>query len=142
MCSRYYIDQKLYDDIESIVGIIPKERRFEGDVHPSERTLVIIGNKKPEAKYDMAWGYPGRNGKGLLINARAETVEEKPTFRNAIVSRRCLIPARSFYEWDKEKNKVTFYTEDRNPLFFAGCYDVFKEGLRFTVITTAANDSV
>ena len=51
----------------------------------------------------MAWGFPRFDGKGLLINARAESAMERKTFRNSVQHRRCIIPAKSFYEWDKAK---------------------------------------
>lgn len=142
MCARYYMDSGLYDDIEPLVGRIPEERRYQGDVRPSDMPLVITADKEPKAAYDIAWGYPRINGKGLIINARAETIEEKATFRNGIARNRCLLPSRSFYEWDSEKNKVAFSLENSKPLFLAGCYDDFKGGRHFTIITTAANESV
>ena len=59
----------------------------------------------------------------LLINARAETVAEKPAFRNAVRERRCLTPATGFYEWTKDEdgNKLPWYIHrsDGAPIVFA-----------------------
>ena len=82
------------------------------------------------------------------INARAESVAEKPMFREAYQKRRCLVPASGFYEWRKNgKEKIPYYfspKNDREPLVFAGLWDDWNEkneNIRsFTIITTAAND--
>lgn len=83
------------------------------------------------------------------INARAETVDEKPTFRNAFKSRRCLVPASGFYEWQKgadRKGKIPHYftvREEDEPLAFAGLWERWsktgEEILSFTIVTTEAN---
>lgn len=82
-----------------------------------------------------------------LINARSETVAEKPAFRSAYKHRRCLIVADGFYEWKKEKDrKQPFYFELQNkrPFAFAGLWDKWKspqgeEINTCTILTTAAN---
>ena len=51
------------------------------------------------------WGLPGFRGRQQIINARAETVTEKPMFRRSIAFQRCVIPATGFYEWDAAKHK-------------------------------------
>lgn len=53
-------------------------------------------------------GLSGVLGKGLLINARAEAILDKKTFRDSVLHRRCVIPAHHFYEWCKNKEKYTF----------------------------------
>jgi len=88
-----------------------------------------------------------------MINARAETVSQKPSFRNAFRKRRCLIPADGFYEWKGEKgHKQPYYvsTPSDKPFAFAGLWEswtnkesdeesVYKS---CTIITTAASDSI
>ena len=80
-----------------------------------------------------------------LINARAETVHEKPSFRNSFKSRRCLIPADGWFEWQSQKGGKQPYfltAADEGPLSFAGLWDSWaKEGhvwKTFTIITTQA----
>ena len=63
-------------------------------------------------------------------------------FRDSILRRRCVVPAKHFYEWDASKNKITFRRSDEPVLYMAGIYDRFDGRDRFTVLTTAANDSV
>jgi len=84
-----------------------------------------------------------------MINARSETVAEKPSFRNAYKKRRCLILADGFYEWRKEGDGKTPYfisQEDGSPFAFAGLWEHWAsketdETLETTaIITAAAND--
>jgi putative SOS response-associated peptidase YedK len=85
-----------------------------------------------------------------LINARAETVDKKPSFRDAFKKRRCLIVADGFYEWKKEGSKkmpLFYYLKSGRPFGFAGLYETWmspdkKETNTCTIITTAANDLI
>jgi len=85
-----------------------------------------------------------------MINARAETVAEKPSFRQAFRKRRCLIVADGFYEWQKDNGKKTplrFFMKSGDPFGMAGLYESWispeKKPLRTcTIITTGANDLV
>lgn len=90
----------------------------------------------------MAWGFPSYQGKGLMINARAETANERPMFRESVKNRRCVVPAKHFYEWDREKNKVTFKSREGDALYMAGMFDHFQGEDRFVIITTEANESM
>ncbi len=83
------------------------------------------------------------------INARAETVLDRPTFREPFLKRRCLIPADGFYEWKKmggRKQPYHIRRPDGNPLAFAGLWDRWEgpEGSLLTccILTTAANELV
>jgi putative SOS response-associated peptidase YedK len=83
----------------------------------------------------------------LLINARGESVNDKPAFRNAMKRRRCLFPADGFYEWRREANaKQPFFihARDDSPLAFAGLYETWtgpngEEQETAAIVTTAAN---
>ena len=83
-----------------------------------------------------------------MINARAETVAQRPAFRSALKRRRCLIPASGFFEWKREgKLKLPYYFSLRSgePFAFAGLWEVWRrpdttEAIRScTILTTAAN---
>lgn len=56
----------------------------------------------------MGWGFPGMQGGRNVINARAETAEERPMFRDGVAARRCVVPATGFYEWDADKRRYLF----------------------------------
>lgn len=89
-----------------------------------------------------AWSKDAKSGP-LLINARSETAAEKPAFRSAFKSRRCLIPADGFYEWKKIGNKKQpyhFHLADAQLLAFAGLWERWKEIESCTILTTAANE--
>jgi putative SOS response-associated peptidase YedK len=85
-----------------------------------------------------------------LINARAETVDKKPSFRESFKKRRCLIVADGFYEWKREGNKkipLYYYLKSGRPFGFAGLYEKWlapdkKEINTCTIITTAANELI
>jgi putative SOS response-associated peptidase YedK len=81
-----------------------------------------------------------------MINAKAETVDEKPSFRNAFKARRCLIPADGFYEWKKlkggDKQPYRLCLKDRKPFAFAGLWET-NDKLEVTscsIITTTPNE--
>lgn len=93
----------------------------------------------------MRWGflphwYKSPTDGPLLINARAETVAEKPAFRAACRERRCLIPATGFYEWTKDEDgkRLPWYIRpaDGAPLVFAGIWQRWDKGE--TPLTTCA----
>jgi len=84
------------------------------------------------------------------INAKAETLAEKPMFSGLLKNKRCLVPASGFYEWKKDgKRKIPYYIHLKDsPLFaIAGLYDVWYDAFNvahptYTIITTDANDLV
>ncbi|MCD7744959.1 MAG: SOS response-associated peptidase [Lachnospiraceae bacterium] len=132
MCGRYYVDE---------IHRIAKNTGFSfrtGDIRPSETAVVFDHRSGKLVAENMVWGYPGYQGKNLLINARSEGILEKQTFRDDILARRCVIPAKGFYEWSAQKEKYWF--EDGSPiLFLAGCFNAQR---KFVIITTSANASV
>ncbi len=85
-----------------------------------------------------------------MINARSETVAEKPAFRNSLRRKRCAILADGFYEWKKTedgKQPYHIYLRDHRPFVFAGLWDRWDKGPidpieSFTILTTSPNDKV
>lgn len=142
MCGRYYIGDYVSEKIEDITSGKGISQIKTGDVYPSQEAAVLVKGEDGLEMKIMAWGFPQSRGKGLLINARAETAMERPMFRDSIRSRRCVVPASHFYEWDKSRNKVTFRGEDTPVLYMAGFYQWFEDREHFIIVTTKANDSV
>ena len=143
MCGRYC----LYDDgNEELREIFDRtEGEFKtGEVFPTDKAPVLIeqsGGITPEA---VAWGFPEFRGKGVIINARAETVPEKPMFRRSLATMRCVIPSSGFFEWTHSgpKTKYRFNLPGAGVLYMAGLYQDFGGERRFVIITTVANDSM
>ncbi|MCA9904506.1 MAG: SOS response-associated peptidase [Anaerolineae bacterium] len=122
------------------------------NVAPTQNVLAIT-NEEPDAAVALRWGLVPSWAKDLsigakMINARAETISEKPAFRTAFKRRRCLIPANGFYEWHKNedgtKTPMYIHLSDREIFAFAGLWEVRRsdagEVLRTcTIITTNAN---
>lgn len=135
MCGRYTLVGE--DDEQTMARLIDAVNKQKGtalepgDIKPSELAPVLRlvgGEIVPDL---MTWGYPAPKGVGLTINARSETVLERPMFREDFLNRRCLIPAGSFYEWDRAKRKYLF-GEPSRVLYMAGFY---REDMRFVIMT-------
>lgn len=144
MCGRFYLDESVIQAVRQYLGELGGEREDmkTKDVYPSQKALVLTSRNTEISAELMAWGFPRYEGKGLVINARAETALKRPMFQESVKHRRCVIPAKHFYEWDKDKNKVTFSDKEEETLYMAGMFDCFQGEDRFLVITTQANDSM
>ena len=159
MCGRFYVDEGTAKEIERVIrGVdLRIQKMYTGDIYPSQSAGILTCHSRqknplsadPVAENSLAlelkemhWGFPQYQKKGLLINARAETALERRTFCDSVRHRRYIIPAKHFYEWDSDKNKVTFFREDRPVLFMAGFYNRFQNEERFMILTTQANASV
>ncbi|MFL5807063.1 MAG: SOS response-associated peptidase [Roseiflexaceae bacterium] len=121
------------------------------NVAPGQAMPVITRNS-PNRVEEMRWGLVPFWAKdprigNRMINARAETIAEKPAFRRPLAARRCLVPANGFYEWQRsEEGKLPHYIflRDTDSFAFAGLYEIWKDDadnvLRtYTIITTTPN---
>jgi putative SOS response-associated peptidase YedK len=122
------------------------------NVAPTQPIPVVILENGARHFHLMRWGLIPSWVKDprkftLLINARSETLLEKPAFKNAIRRRRCLIPADGYYEWrvmDGRKRPFFIYRRDRQPLALAGVAETWmgpngEELDTVAIVTTAAN---
>jgi len=162
MCGRFYVAEKDLDDFAALVNQVEKHLlKKAGEIFPGDYAPVITPGKnhetgleeggRPDQVHALKWGFPSKSGK-LIINARSETIVEKPMFRLPFERRRCLIPARGFFEWkDSEtgKKRVKFYIAppDSSLIFLAGIYWFFNDNSGnlipcFTIITTQANEDI
>jgi putative SOS response-associated peptidase YedK len=123
------------------------------NITPARKILCIVELEDKSLKaVNLFWGLvpswsTGTKNSHHLINARAETIREKPSFRAAFQKRRCLIVAQGFYEWQKlESGKQAFHIHHQdNQLFaFAGLWEQWQHEVETlyscTIITTAANE--
>lgn len=148
MCGRYVLfsDSEM-EDIRDIIEEVQRKSNGEiktGEIFPTDRAPVLIqenGILTPEV---AKWGFPGFQGKGVIINARADTAPEKPMFRRSLENKRCIIPSCGFYEWTHSgpKIKYRFNLPDNGALYMAGLYNIYDGERRFVILTTDANDSI
>ena len=146
MCCRFYSDETTQKDIVGLVDGYDKGIDWlrEGDVHPGDKATVIIKGSNGLFAGDMRFGMNGSKNTAdtkapaLLINARAESVREKKSFAESVAERRCVIPAKKFYEWDRDKNKAEFSPVKEKSVYLAGIY----RDSDFVILTTAANGSM
>jgi len=154
MCGRYRNTRKK--------EILAEFLNAEGDVDWSPHYNVAPGQSVPVVRQDAAqpvrslslmrwglipfWAKDAKTGY-KMINARAETIAERPAFREPLESRRCLIPADGFYEWAKkggEKSPYCFTLADDSVFGFAGIWDRWRDPKKelvetCSIITTSAN---
>ncbi|MCM1439749.1 MAG: SOS response-associated peptidase [Roseburia sp.] len=110
-----------------------------GDIYPTYVVPVLSQEKHPIL---CKWGFNRFDGKGVMINARAETVIDKKSFRKSFLERRCLIPANGFYEWDTQKNKYYFKRADGKVLYLGGFYRNEDGENRFIILTKQSTPPV
>ena len=162
MCGRFTLQTPsaqlatLFDYLDGL-KIPPQESRH--NICPTQTVLAI---RQPGGKHEavmLRWGLVPFWAKELkignrMINARSETVFEKPAFRNAVKSKRCAIVCDGFYEWrpvegQKKKQPYLIAHEDRTPWLMAGLWESWRDPTgpkdadpieTCTIITTAAND--
>ena len=110
------------------------------NVAPSQRALVVTRTGlQPEADM-VAWGLPpAGEGRSFLINARMETAAQKPTFRDAFASRRCLVVASGWYEWSAPKRPWHVQLADGGVMGMGGLLLRCGNEDRFVIMTSAAN---
>ena len=145
MCCRYYYSDKIAYEVEDDLQLPSGELATrEGDITPGMETRGIIRKKSNGSDIvlsDLFWGITSKDKK-LIINARAESVTEKPMFAESFGNRRCILPAAGFYEWDINKTRFMFKRTDEKPIYFAGFYDLSENRDSFVILTTAANASM
>ena len=153
MCGRYSLIADL--------GELARRFEFDGDwlkfeaaynVAPTQDVLTVVGGDARRGGF-MRWGLIPHWAKDAsigsrMINARAETVAEKPVFRDTLRRRRCLVLADGFYEWQRAgglKRPMRIVMRSAEPFAFAGLWSVWRnpDGNRISscaIITTAANE--
>lgn len=153
MCGRYELHEP---------GEIRDRFATENDIELTPRyniaptqVLPVITNKEHKTIELMRWGLVPSWAADLsigykMINARAETIDSKPSYKKAFRSQRCLVPATGFYEWKREgKTKIPYYfhLKDKTLFAFAGLYNIWhdkegKEYKTYTIVTTTPNHVV
>lgn len=155
MCGRYSQQQsaEIIAQTFQVDHVPPLKPRY--NIAPTQSVATILKTAKNRQFKMLHWGLIPSWAKDTkisskLINARAETVAEKPSFRSAFRQRRCLILADGFYEWqqqeDKQKQPFYFRRSDQSPFAFAGLWERWNaqetgETIEScTIITTEPNE--
>ena len=149
MCGRYEL---FLDKSQTIRGIVHQyQQRFglaqikTGEIFPTNQAPVLAAFHEQVEAVPCVWGFPKYNQKGVMINARSETVEEKKTFRESFFKRRCVVLSTGFYEWKQDETKQKYWfslpAEDK-ALYMAGIWNSFGGTPSFVILTTDANDTV
>jgi putative SOS response-associated peptidase YedK len=155
MCGRFTLTVDAHQIREAFPWItVPEQVQPRYNVAPSQPVAVVPNDGKNQLDF-FVWGLVPFWAKdpsigSRMINARAETVDQKPSFKSAFKYRRCLILADGFYEWMKEPGKRTktpMYIKMNNnqPFAFAGLWDTWHAAdgsdlLSTTIITTKPNE--
>jgi putative SOS response-associated peptidase YedK len=158
MCGRF-TNRAKPEQIQSefkIGKLNPDIYRERYNIAPAQMIDVVFEPEKERILSALKWGLVPSWAKDAdignrMINARAETLTEKPSFREAFKKRRCIIPASGFYEWQKKgsggaKQPFYFYLKNKEVFGFGGLWEewIDKETgdvlETCTIITTAAND--
>jgi putative SOS response-associated peptidase YedK len=153
LCGRFTLRDRLNDLLQQFAVEANADQPlplFEGryNIPPTQDVPIVrqLNNKRELAiaRWGLipSWTKDPKKGP-LLNNARAETIAEKPSFRSAFKSRRCIIPASGFFEWRTEgKTKLPFYFHhpDGRMLAFAGLWERWKDIDTCSIVTTEANE--
>lgn len=158
MCGRFAQTKELTELISRFhFDVIAFDLPPSFNIAPTQYAGVVYLQSGKRIFEPMKWGLIPFWSKdssmgGRMINARAETVDSKPAFRQAIKRKRCLVLSDGFYEWDKKKktsgsSPYFFFLKDRKPFAFAGLWDEWQDQSdspihTFTIITTKANSLV
>ncbi|MFD2167049.1 SOS response-associated peptidase [Thalassotalea euphylliae] len=123
MCGRMnVIDDAVCQFISSMLGI-EFSTLSNPDLRPTNTVSTVIRPPAGFQQVDASWGIKPDWSNKLLINAQSETVDIKPTFRDAFDHSRCLVPVNSWFEWKAEgdkKQKYEISRLDESPMFMAG----------------------
>lgn len=160
MCGRF----TLTSDMDSLLfrfAAVLFDSKFDYlpryNIAPTQTVIGIIKKKEQNIIYPFRWGLipfwskDERIG-AKMINARSETITEKPSFKNLLKRQRCLIPATGFYEWQKNhsgkgKQPVYIQPHSNKVIAFAGLWDSWQAPNdqlihSCTIITTKANEMI
>lgn len=143
MCNRYALSKKQERVIVQDYGTLELYLMERFNIAPTQSAPVVLVENGKLVSRDMKWGFTPKWSKAPVTNAQFETLEKKQMFKEAFETRRCLVPASGFYEWQdfhRRKQPILFLMGSERLFFFAGLYSAKLES--FVIITAAANSFV
>lgn len=150
MCGRFRVDEQDEQYREFLARLYeldhddsPRPSLAAGEVFPTDAALALTA----AGPRRMGWGFTRYDGKGRVINARGETLLEKPMFYAPMRAGRCLIPASGYFEWEHDgakKHKYLLRPEDGGLFYFAGLWRAEPGAALplFVIVTAPAADGI
>ena len=162
MCCRYWMEEspelKPFVDAanrsplrERMVAKLAKPLKTEGEIRPTDICVAVAPDKNGKrAAFPMFWGYTGKQS--YLFNARVESVDQKPMWKESLSRRRCIIPASWYYEWQQLKAadgktktgaKYMIQPKGASTTLMAGIYRLEEDGFpHFAILTREPGDEI
>ena len=154
MCGRYTLAAPVNELVEQFdIDEYPSSITASYNIAPTQEVAAVIAEDEKRKLEMLRWGLvpawaddPSIGNR--MINARSETVAEKPSFRKAFKDRRCLVLSDGFYEWRRTsdgKQPYYIHMKDGSPFAFAGLWESWRDAQEIrscTIITTDANELV
>lgn len=141
MCGRYVFNPD--DKLAERFGLseVSAELKANFNVTPESMMPIVIKRQEREL-VEAKWGLKPKwlQDKSGFINARAETLLSKPSFKQEAVNCRCIVPASGYFEWQSGKVKQPYYFEQKEMLGLAGIYNETETGRTFAIITRPAQE--
>lgn len=141
MCGRFYVPEEPETAfLKQVLGQLQEKNVAvkTGEINPGDVAAVIANNRRMQpTAFGMHWGYRLPDGK-LVFNTRSETASQKPLFKDGFAQRRCLIPAKHYFEWQhigKAKTKFAIAPTDADSLLLAGIYRIENNQPVFSILT-------
>jgi putative SOS response-associated peptidase YedK len=154
MCGRYTLAAPVNELVEQFdIDEYPSSITTSYNIAPTQEVAAVIAEDEKRKLEMLRWGLvpawaDDPNIGNRMINARSETVAEKPSFRKAFKDRRCLVLSDGFYEWRRTpdgKQPYYIHMKDGSPFAFAGLWESWRDAQEIrscTIITTEANELV
>jgi putative SOS response-associated peptidase YedK len=158
MCGRFTLTRQDRRELAQLLGVDEndlRDYRPRYNIAPTDQHFIVTSKYEQRTVRPASWGLVNtwatdNNRASQCINAKAESLQERTTFREAFLQRRCIVPADGFYEWRGPKTQrepVWIHPTHGGLLLFAGLYESWqpKPGQwqrTFTIITTSANELI
>jgi len=160
MCGRFTLTWEEWRQVVDALGIEDDGHAFSDyrprfNIAPTDQHFIVTSEFERRKVQRARWGLVNRWARdnsraSQRINAKAETLEQRPTFSEAFQKRRCVVPADGFYEWTGPKSKrqpLWIHPRDGGLMLFAGLYESWYPGknqpeVTFTIVTCPANTAI
>ncbi|MGR5140414.1 SOS response-associated peptidase [Photobacterium sp. DNB23_23_1] len=126
MCGRFGVGGIKFSQMVSNELCCDFSTNENMDLRPTQAVSVVVNTDGKLQQLDTKWGIQPDWAKKIIINAQSETAAEKKTFKQAMASRRCLVPCAGWYEWRDEggsrKQKYYFCHQEGRPIYMGGIW--------------------